>query len=202
MFIHLFGFSMQQIFNLTQLILILLKTTNAELPEREKEPELCELVKTYQIHSYSRKCWKYNENNVVFRTDVFLLIKQLIAKLLQTGKNIDEKSEIPIQCLYHKMMILSYIWRRSQRLVLHTTISTMDWKPGKQIRTSKLKFFKECLPQILPGPFLNNLSHIYVLIIFKDWGPQPRRLLITNCIIIKQWKHLTSQFITSSQNWS
>ena len=91
MFIHLFGFSMHQIFNLTQLILILLKTTNAELPEREKEPELCELVKTYQIHSYSRKYWKYNENDVVFRTDVFLLIKQLIAKLLQTGKTLMRK---------------------------------------------------------------------------------------------------------------
>ena len=80
MFIHLFGFSMHQIFNLTQLILILLKTTNAELPEREKEPELCELVKTYQIHSYSRKCWKYNENECRFSYGRFSTDKTINCK--------------------------------------------------------------------------------------------------------------------------
>ena len=32
------------------------------------------------------------------------------------------------------------------------------WSAG---RPHSFKFFKGCLPQILPGPFLNTLSHIW-----------------------------------------
>ena len=38
------------------------QTINAQLPDPLHEPELFELVKTYQVHSHSRICWKYNKN--------------------------------------------------------------------------------------------------------------------------------------------
>ena len=41
-------------------------TLNAQWPEPENEPGLFELVKTYQICSHSRTCWKYNKNECRF----------------------------------------------------------------------------------------------------------------------------------------
>ena len=67
------------------------KTLNTQLPGLENEPDFFELVKTDQIHSHSRTCWKYNKMNVVFRTNVFLLD---IAKPLEAAKDIDAKNEI------------------------------------------------------------------------------------------------------------
>ena len=34
------------------------KTINAQLPNHLNDPELFELVKTYQVHAHSRTCWK------------------------------------------------------------------------------------------------------------------------------------------------
>ena len=35
------------------------KTINALLPDHFNDQELFEFVKTYQVHSHSRTCWKY-----------------------------------------------------------------------------------------------------------------------------------------------
>ena len=39
---------------------------NEQFPEPENKPDLFELVKTYQIYSYSRMCWKYNKKLISF----------------------------------------------------------------------------------------------------------------------------------------
>ena len=36
------------------------KIINVQLPNYLNDPELSELVKTYQVHIHSRTCWKYN----------------------------------------------------------------------------------------------------------------------------------------------
>ena len=38
------------------------RTINTQLLDHFNDPELFELVKIYQVHAYSRTCWKYNEN--------------------------------------------------------------------------------------------------------------------------------------------
>ena len=38
------------------------KTVNEQLPDHLSDPEIFVLVKTYQIHTQSRTCWKYNKN--------------------------------------------------------------------------------------------------------------------------------------------
>ena len=35
---------------------------NFQLPDHLSNPELFELVKTYQVHAHSRTCQKYNKN--------------------------------------------------------------------------------------------------------------------------------------------
>ena len=72
-------------------ILTLLKThiyyiENAQLPEPENEPNLFELVKTYQIHSHSRTCWKYNKNECRLLYGPFSVIKQSFQNRLTLGK--------------------------------------------------------------------------------------------------------------------
>ena len=68
-------------------ILTLLKThyiyyiENAQLPEPENEPNLFELVKTYQIHFHLRTCWKYN-----LSYGPFSVIKQSFQNRLTLGK--------------------------------------------------------------------------------------------------------------------
>ena len=61
------------------------KTINAQLPDPQNDSELFELVKTYQVHSHSRTCWKYNTNVAFLMVDFLqrrqLLQNQLILKL-------------------------------------------------------------------------------------------------------------------------
>ena len=47
------------------------RTISAVLPDPESEPGLFELVKLYQIHSYSRTCWKYKKNECRFSYEHF-----------------------------------------------------------------------------------------------------------------------------------
>ena len=38
------------------------QTINAQLPDPLNDPDLFELVKTYQVHAHFKTCWKYNKN--------------------------------------------------------------------------------------------------------------------------------------------
>ena len=66
----------------------------AELPNVEEEPELFELVKTYQLHRHSKTCRKYKNESCRFHFGRFFTEKTIIGKPLagnlleEEGKNI------------------------------------------------------------------------------------------------------------------
>ena len=70
------------------------KTINAQLPNHLNDPELFELVKTYQVHLQSRTCWKYNKNECCFSYGRYFTEKTVIAKPLDSKFNKDEKHEV------------------------------------------------------------------------------------------------------------
>ena len=70
------------------------KTINAQLPNHLNDPELFELVKTYQVHAQSRTCWKYNKNECRFSYGRYFTEKTVIAKPLDSKFNKDEKQEV------------------------------------------------------------------------------------------------------------
>ena len=59
----------------------------------ENKPGLFEVVKTYQNHSHSRTCRKYNKDQCRFLYGHFFIDKAIV-KPLETGKHIAEKNEI------------------------------------------------------------------------------------------------------------
>ena len=70
------------------------KTINAQLPNHLNDPELFELVKTYQIHAHSRTCWKYSENECHFSYGRYFTERTIIAKPRDSKFNNDEKQEV------------------------------------------------------------------------------------------------------------
>ena len=77
-------------------------TINVQLPDPQDQPELFELVKTYQIHAHSRTCWKYNKNECRFSYGRFFSSKTIISKPLEPHLSKDEKQEILI---WRKMLL-------------------------------------------------------------------------------------------------
>ena len=64
-----------------------------QLPEPEYEPDISELVKTYQIHSHSKTCCKYNKNECHFSYGYFFNYKT-VTKPVEAGTDTDKKNEI------------------------------------------------------------------------------------------------------------
>ena len=58
------------------------------------DPELFELVKTYQVHTHSRTYWKYNKNEFRFSYGRCFTEKTIIAKLLDYKFSNEEKQEV------------------------------------------------------------------------------------------------------------
>ena len=83
MSIHLYRFSMHQI-NETAYVEFIEKTISAQLPDHLNDPELFELVKTYQVHTHSRTCWKYNKNECPFSYRCYFNEKIIIAEPLDS----------------------------------------------------------------------------------------------------------------------
>ena len=69
------------------------KTIKAQLPNHLKDPELFELVKTYQVHAHSRTCWKYNKNKCHFSYGGYFTEKTIIGKQLDPKLSNDEKED-------------------------------------------------------------------------------------------------------------
>ena len=67
------------------------KTINAQLPYPQNNSELFELVKTHQVHSHSRTCWKYNKNECRFSYGRFFTEKTIIAKPFDSEIGKDKK---------------------------------------------------------------------------------------------------------------
>ena len=63
----------------------------AQLPDHLKEPQLFELVRTYQVHAHSRTCWKYNKNECRFWYGWYFTEKVIIVKPLDSQLSNDEK---------------------------------------------------------------------------------------------------------------
>ena len=70
------------------------KTINAQLPNHLNDPELFELVKTYQVHAHSRTWWKYNKNECHFSYGRYFTEKAIIAEPPDSKFSNDEKQQI------------------------------------------------------------------------------------------------------------
>ena len=66
----------------------------AQLPDRENEQELYELVKTYQIHSHSKSCHKYKNIDCRYSFGRCFTESTVIAEPLPDDMCDDEKQEI------------------------------------------------------------------------------------------------------------
>ena len=78
--IRLYGFSIHQKMGMSTSRngLFIAKTMNALLPKHLNDPEVFELVKTYQVHAHSRTCWKLRRMTINFTMVDILLIRQLL----------------------------------------------------------------------------------------------------------------------------
>ena len=65
----------------------------ASLPDPQNEPEMFALVKTFQIHSHSRTCWKYKKNKCRFSYGRFFSDRTIISKPLDDSLSSEQKSE-------------------------------------------------------------------------------------------------------------
>ena len=71
-----------------------IEKTNAQLPDPQNDSEHFELVKTYEVHSHSKTCWKYNKNECRFSYGRFFTEKTIIAKPVDSQISKDKKQEI------------------------------------------------------------------------------------------------------------
>ena len=65
-----------------------------ELPDKDIEPELYEMVKTYQIHSHSKSCRKYKNIDCRYSFGRFFTDKTIIAEPLPNDMTENEKSAV------------------------------------------------------------------------------------------------------------
>ena len=70
------------------------KHVQAYLPDRETDPELYDLVKTYQTHNYSKTCRKYKNVACRFNFGQFFTEKTIVADPLSEDMDEETKSNI------------------------------------------------------------------------------------------------------------
>ena len=92
--VHLSRFNAPNIQNETAYIEFTQKTINAKLPDYLIDPELFELVKTYQVNGHSRTCWKYKKNECRFSYGRYFTEKTIIAKPLDSKLSNGEKQRV------------------------------------------------------------------------------------------------------------
>ena len=66
------------------------------MPDHSNDPKLFEFVKTCQVHTHSRTCWKYNKNECRFSYGCYFTEKAIIAKPLRSKYSNVVKQEILI----------------------------------------------------------------------------------------------------------
>ena len=67
---------------------------HTDLPDPSSEPDLHELVKTYQIHRHSKTCRKYRNEKCRFHFGKFFTSRTIIAQPLPDSLSVDKKNEI------------------------------------------------------------------------------------------------------------
>ena len=65
----------------------------ASLPENDEDPELFNLVKTYQIHTHTKSCKKYKNKKCRYNYGRFFTDETIIAKPLPVDMSDDERKE-------------------------------------------------------------------------------------------------------------
>ena len=70
------------------------QTINSQLADHLNDPDVFELVKTYQGHAHSKTCWKYNKNECRFSYGQVFTEKTIIAKPLDSELTNDEQQEV------------------------------------------------------------------------------------------------------------
>ena len=80
--------------NETEYLAFIEKSISANLPHPVEQPELFELVKSYQIHSHSRSCWKYKKNKCRFSYGRFFTDRAIISKPLNFDIPQKEKEKL------------------------------------------------------------------------------------------------------------
>ena len=68
-----------------------------ELPDKDSDPELYEMVRTYQIHSHSKSCRKYKNIDCRYSFGRFFTTKTIIAEPLPNDMTENEKSAVLIR---------------------------------------------------------------------------------------------------------
>ena len=64
------------------------------MPDHLKEPELFELVKTYQVHAHFKICWKYSKNEGRFSYGRHFTEKTIIDKPIDSKPSYGEKENV------------------------------------------------------------------------------------------------------------
>ena len=85
------------------------KTINAQQPDPQNDSEFFELVKTYQVHSHSRTCFKHKKNECRFSYGQFFTEKTIIAKPVDSEISKDKKQEMLTQRNATLGKVISYI---------------------------------------------------------------------------------------------
>lgn len=67
---------------------------DAQLSDHLDDPEISELVKTFQVHIYSRTCWKYINNEFSLSFNLHLPEKTTITKPIGSKLRIDKKEDV------------------------------------------------------------------------------------------------------------
>ena len=67
---------------------------NAQLPDPINDPEVFELVQTFQVYAHSKTGWKYNKNECRFSYGQFFTEKTIIAKPLDSELTNDQKQRV------------------------------------------------------------------------------------------------------------
>ena len=133
------------------------KIINAQLPDHLNDPELFELVKTYQVHAHSRTCWKYNKNECRFLYGRYFTEKIIIAKPLGSKFNDNEKKEV----LTWRNMLLKQVKRYIDNNVNPAKVNLMD--PTKDNFTQPLS-----IKEILDKLEISSDDYYRTLSILKD----------------------------------
>ena len=97
------------------------RNVQAYLPNKKKDPQLYDLVKTYQVHNHSKTCSKYKNVACRFNFGHFFTDRTIVAELLAE----DIENEIKSNIFAKRQEILSKVKQKID-VVLNPTKPTYD----------------------------------------------------------------------------
>ena len=113
------------------------KTINAHMLDHLNDPELPELVKTYQVHAHCRTSWKYNKNECRFSDCRYFTEKIIIAKSFHCKFSNYKKQEVLSWKNTLLLQFKSHINNKLNSAKVNVIVSTKDsftWSlSGKEI---------------------------------------------------------------------